>query len=157
MANTGTNSNIGNWVAIVSVIMTAATAIYSTWDKSRMEIRLAEVKASYEIQKDEASRSWNERKERCNLIIDAARKLAQSQGKVYRELNLDHRADLEESLWGAATILSTQNQKIFLTEYQKGPAKNDDGGYEYRAKLTSITLQSLAIDGQKCFQELATK
>lgn len=56
MANTGTNSNIGNWVAIVSVIMTAATAIYSTWDKSRMEIRLAEVKASYEIQKDEASR-----------------------------------------------------------------------------------------------------
>lgn len=81
MANTGTNSNIGNWVAIVSVIMTAATAIYSTWDKSRMEIRLAEVKASYEIQKDEASRSWNERKERCNLIIDAARKLAQSQGK----------------------------------------------------------------------------
>lgn len=157
MSNSENNSNLGNWVAIVSVIMTAATAIYSAWDKSRMEVKLAEVKAKYEIQKDEVSRSWDERKERCNLIIDAARKLAQSQGKVYRELNLDHRADLEESLWGAATILSNQNQKIFLTEYKNGPGKDDVGGYAYREKLISITLQGLAIDGQKCFQELASK
>ncbi|GKW01362.1 hypothetical protein PEC301877_01770 [Pectobacterium carotovorum subsp. carotovorum] len=149
------NSNLGNWVAIVSVVASAVTAIYSTWDKSKTELALEEIKSKYEIQKSDKARVWSERKERCNLIVDAARKLAQAHGKVYRELNLDHRANMEESLWAAATVLTIKNQENFLSEYQKGPGENDDGGYTHRTKLVSITLQGLADDGQKCFQELS--
>ncbi|MBS4433278.1 hypothetical protein E2566_08065 [Pectobacterium punjabense] len=149
------NSNIGNWVAIVSVVASAFTAIYSTWDKSKTELALEEIKSKYEIQKSDKVRVWSEKKERCNLIVDAARKLAQAHGKVYRELKLEHQANMEENLWAAATVLTIKNQERFLSEYQKGPAKEDEGGFTYRGKLVSITLQGLADDGQKCFQELS--
>ncbi|MEH0835365.1 hypothetical protein [Pectobacterium cacticida] len=62
---------------------------------------------------------------------------------------------MEESLWAAATVLTIKNQEKFLSEYQKGPGENDEGGYAHREKLVSITLQGLADDGQKCFQELS--
>ncbi|EHK5629777.1 hypothetical protein IS012_004604, partial [Salmonella enterica subsp. enterica serovar Ruiru] len=151
------NSNLGHWVAIISVIASAGTAIYSTLDKSRTEVKLEEIKSKYEIQKNEKDRTWLEKKERCNLIIDTARKLAQAHGKVYRELNLGYRADIEGHLWAAATVLTTQNQERFLSEYQKGPDKGDEHGLIYIDKLVSITLNGLASDGHKCFQELAPK
>lgn len=150
------NSNLGNWVAIVSVVASAVTAIYSTWDKSKTEVAIEEIKSKYEIQKSDKERAWSERKERCNIIIDAARRLAQSHGKVFSELNLDHRANMEENLWAAAMVLTTKNQEILLSEYKKGPSENDRGGYIYKDKLISLALQGLADDSQKCIQGLSS-
>jgi hypothetical protein len=145
-----TDSTLGHVVAIVSVIASAATAIYSTWDKGQTEMALEEIKAKYEVQKVDRGHAWAGKKERCGLTVDTARNLAQAYGKVYRELDLNKRAEIEAHLWAAATMLSPENQKVFLAAYQKGPTKVDDYKITFTDNLVSIALQGLAIDGQKC-------
>ncbi|WP_155518330.1 hypothetical protein [Ralstonia solanacearum] len=144
------DTNLGHVVAIVSVVASAATAIYSTWDKGRTELALEEIKAKYEVQKSLREHAWTGRKERCSLTVETARNLAQAYGKVYRELDLNKRAEIEANLWAAATMLSTANQKIFLDAYQKGPAQGDNYKNAFTDNLVSIALQGLAIDGQQC-------
>lgn len=148
------DSNLGHIVAIVSVVASAATAIYSAWEKGRTELALEEIKAKYEVQKADKDRSWTGMQERCALTVDTARNLAQAYGKVYQELDLNKRAEIEAHLWAAATMLSAENQKVFLSAYQKGPAKGDDYKTTFTGNLVSIALQGLATDGQKCLSSL---
>lgn len=148
------DSKIGHVVAIISVLATAATAVYSEWDKGRTEVALEGVKAQYEALKADKDRAWTEKKERCSLIIDTARNLGQAYGQVYQELDLDKRSAIDANLWAAATMLSAENQKIFLAAYQKGPAPGDSSGLTLTNQLVSLVLQGLATDGQKCLSGL---
>ena len=146
------DSKLPHIVAIVSVIATASAAIYAAWDKGRTDVAIEKIKAEAEVQKANKERSWNGKKERCSQIVEASRNLAQAYGNVYQELNLNKRGDMSAHLWAAATMLSAENQKVFLDEYQKHPPKQDD--YDAIEKLITIALKGLATDGQKCLANL---
>lgn len=143
------DKNSGNIVAIVSVVMSAVTTIYSTWDKGRIELILEDIKGKYDLQKTEKDNHLVWMKERCAIILEATRNLGQTSGKVYRDLG-GGKAELEASLWSAAAILSPENKKIFLSEFQKNISQYSQHGTPSNYNLISIALQGLAIDGQNC-------
>lgn len=151
------DNNLSHIVAIVSVVASASSAIFSAWHKDQTELALQEVKAKYEVLKADRDRFWTGKKEQCSRTAETARDLGQAYAKVYRELDLSKRADIEAHLWAAATMLSAENQKVFLAAYQKGPTKGDDYKTTFIDNLVSIALQGLAIDGQKCLASLPTQ
>lgn len=148
------SDNWGHVVAVVSVLASASTAMYQSWDKGRTELAIEELKAKYDLAKTNKSQSLVFKKERCNQVTDAARSLANSYGKVYKDLDTTKKGEIEGTLWAAATMLSPDSQKEFLEIYQRGPAKDDQYQIAFTHYLVQITLRGLAIDGQKCLSEM---
>ena len=144
------DSNLGHWVAIVSVAASTLVAIYTSSEKSRTELALEDIKAKYDNLRADKEHKWTGDLERCSLIVSTAKNLAQSYSAVYQELDLSKRPEINAHLWVAATILSPKNKKEFIVAYQNGAVKGADDSISLTQNLVTIALQGLAIEGQDC-------
>lgn len=139
-----------NWIALVSVLASAATAMHSTWSNKSTQVQIEELKAKFDAQKSDNEKFWTAKKERCTLIYESARNLAEANGKVYKQFDLSSRATIDANLWAASTLLPPETQKKFLSAHQKGTIKDDEHQFERTTSLVSIVLEGLAVEGQRC-------
>lgn len=159
MSNFNLNSMWPSIIAIVSILTTGATSLYSTHENSNAQEKIKMIEAKIELEKintntiqQNKEQIYESKKNECEQLRSAAKSLAFSVGKVYREFDAHKQAEIDSNIWAATTLLSAKHQKEFLEMYYQGPKEQDKDQKAFIWNLASITLKNIMFESQKCIE-----
>lgn len=140
----------GNWVAIITIVVSAIVNIFTVMYGMSAEAELERIKIEGSYKKAEAQYQWNQHDNLCKTYSRVASSIARANAEVNREFNLDHDSDLEAAIWEGIILLSEDAQNILIKDFATGPEKGDQYGLIHRDKLITLTLSYLAMEARKC-------
>ena len=142
-------------VALISVVVTGASSGFSAWDKSRLELNLAQVKSESEIALKAQDKYWSARVGICDQVTEAAKNIAQTYAEFRSNPSIESASKNDANLWVAATFLNDERMNKFLVTFEKGPSEGDTDRFKLTNDLVDITMPGLVEAARDCRREIA--
>ncbi|MCS4309707.1 ABC-type lipoprotein release transport system permease subunit [Rheinheimera pacifica] len=143
----------GNWVAIVTIVVSAVVNIFSIMYGMRAEAELEKIKIEGSFKQSEAQHNREVRDNLCKAYSSVASRIARASAAINREYDLNQDSELEAAIWEGIVLLQEDSQNTTLKQFVTPPAKEDEYGLAHRDKLTNLTLLFLAAEARQCFPE----
>ena len=139
-------SNMGYWVAIISIVTSSIASIYSTSVAESLKFEVESLKIEF----SQGERKWKRHYAQCDRFFLASENLAKAYGAVNKEYKMSRQAELEGALWAAIPLLPKDVKKVIINKFEKGPSKDDKYGLIMTHQMVGGTLIALSDATSNC-------
>lgn len=143
----------GNWVAIITIIVSAVVNVFSVTYGMRAEAELEKIKMEGSHKQAEAKHKREVRDSICKSYSNVAGRIARANAAINREYDISQDSELEAAIWEGIVLMQEDNQTRVLEFFATPPKKEDQFGLVHRDTLMRLTLLHLAVEARQCLQD----